>query len=73
MKPTKDGDWEYVKVKSATVTKAAGAEQEDLWEDMNKGELDNLDPGGTPLTVPLIDRDAAAIRRLANNKCVENL
>ena len=35
--------------------------------------MNNLDPGNTPLTVPLIDRHATAIKRLANDKCVENL
>ena len=76
MKPTKDGDCEYVKEKSATTTKAAGAEQEELedfWEDMNKDKLDSLDPGNTPLTVSLIDTEVVSIKRLTNNKSVENL
>ena len=42
MKPTKNGDWEYVKEKSATATTAAGKDQEeldDLWEDMYEDEF----------------------------------
>ena len=30
MKPTNNGDWEYVKEKSATATKAADEDQEEL-------------------------------------------
>ena len=76
IKPTKNGDWEYVKEKSTTATKAAGAGQEELdelWEDMNTDKLDNLDPGNTPFTVPLIGGDATAIKQLSANESVENL
>ena len=57
-------------------TKATGEDQEeldDVWEDMNKDELDNLDTGDTPFTVPLIGGNAAAIKQLANGESVENL
>ena len=40
---------------------------------MNENELDDLDPGDTPFTVPLIGRNAEAIKQLANNESVENL
>ena len=40
---------------------------------MNEDELDDLNPVDTPFTVPLIGGDAAAIKRLANDKSVENL
>ena len=40
---------------------------------MNEDELDDLDPVDTPFTVPLIGGNAAAIKRLANDKSVENL
>ena len=73
MKPTKERDWEYVNEKSATTTKAAGAEQEeleDLWEDMHEDELDDMDPGNMSLTVSFIVRDTAATKRLANDKSV---
>ena len=40
---------------------------------MNEDELDDLDPGNIPFTVPLIGGDAAAIKRLANDELVENL
>ena len=59
----KRSNWEYVKEKSATATKATGEDQEEIddsWEDMNKDTLDNLDPGNTSFTVPLISGDAAA-------------
>ena len=57
MKPTNNGNWEYVKEKSGTATKPAGEDQEeidDLWEDMNEDELDDLGPGTTPVIVHLI-------------------
>ena len=76
MEPTKNGDWEYVKEMSATVTKDAGEDQEeldDLWEDMNKDKLDNLDPDDTSFTIPLIGGNTAAIKRLTNDESVENL
>ena len=59
-----------------TATKDAGEDQEeldDLWEDMNNDELDNLDPGDTSFTVPLVGGNAAAIKQLANNTSVDNL
>ena len=40
---------------------------------MNEGELDSLDSGNTPYTVPLVDGDAVAIKRLANDESVKNL
>ena len=40
---------------------------------MYDDKLDDLDPGGTPFTVPLISRNAAAIKRLANAESVKNL
>ena len=75
-KPIKNGDWEYVKEKSVTATKDGDEDQEELdniWEDMDKDELDDLDPVEAPLTVPLIDGNAAAIKQLSNNESVENL
>ena len=72
----KNCDWEYIKEKSATATKAAGEDQEeldDLWEDKNKDKLDDLDSGNTPFMVPLIGGDAEAIKQLATNESVENL
>ena len=76
MKPTKNSDWEYVKEKSVTATKVPGEDQDelyDLWADMNKDEFDDLDPGDTPFTFPLIGGDATAIKQLANSESVENL
>ena len=40
---------------------------------MDEDELDDLDTVDAPFTVPLIDGDAAAIKRLANNESVTNL
>ena len=40
---------------------------------MNGDGLDDLDPGDTRFTVPLIGGDAAAIKQLANNTSVKNL
>ena len=40
---------------------------------MSKEEFDDLDPGDTPFTVPLIGGDAAAIKQLVNDESVENL
>ena len=76
MKPTNNGNWEYVKEKSVTATKAVGKDQEeldDIWEGMNKDELDNLDPVDTSFIVPLVGGGASAIKQLVNNKSVENL
>ena len=50
MKQTNYGDCEYVKEKSATATKDAVEDQEELdnlWEDMSEEELDDLDPVDT--------------------------
>ena len=76
MKPAKNGEWENIEEKLATPTKKADEDKEeldDLWEDMDEDELNNLDTVDAPFTVPLIDGDAAAINRLATDKCVENL
>ena len=61
----KKSDWEYDKEKSLTATKDTGEDQEeidDLWEDMNKDKLDDMDPGDTPFTVPFIGDNAAPIK-----------
>ena len=74
--PTKDGEWEYVQEKLAKVIKVASVKEEELdnlWEDIDENELDDMDPIDTLFPVPLTNRDAAAIKRLANNKSVENL
>ena len=76
MKPTKNGDWEYIKEKPATATKEADEDQEeldDLWEDIHEDELDDLDAVDALFTVSLIGGDATAIKQLANDESVENL
>ena len=76
MKPTKNGDWEYIKEKLATATKKADEDQEeldDLWEDMDEDKLDELDAKNAPFTVPLVGGDVATIKRLTNDESVTNL
>ena len=77
MKPTDNGEWEYVqekKTKTAKITSNNNkTELNDLWEDMDEVELDDMDPVVTPFTVPLINSDAATDKRLANDKSKKNL
>ena len=76
MQSTDNGECEYVQDKMTKAANTASVNKEELdnlWEDMDKGDLDDTDPVVTPFTVPLTNRDAAAIKRLANNKSVENL
>ena len=40
----------------------ADTELDDVWEDMDKEELDELEPASAGLTVPLANGDAAAIK-----------
>ena len=40
---------------------------------MDEDEFDELDAADAPLTVPLTDGDAAAIKQLANDEFVTNL
>ena len=44
-----------------------------LWEDMDEGKLNDMNPVVTPITVPVINGDAATIKCLANNKSIENI
>ena len=46
---------------------------DDLWEDLDADELDDLEPPGPGLTIPLANGDAAAIKKLSNNDAEENL
>ena len=65
MKPSKNGDWEYIKEKLATAAKKTYEDQEeldDLWEDMDEDELDDMDTVDAPFTFPLIGGDAAVIK-----------
>ena len=48
-------------------------ELNNLWEDMDEGEPDNMDPVVTPFTVPLINGGAVTIKHLANTESVKNL
>ena len=76
MKPTENGDWEYIKEKLVKVLEKAEEDQEELdelWKDMDEDELNKLDAVDAPFTVPLIDGDVAAIKRLANDESVTNL
>ena len=76
MKPTNNGNWEYIKEELAEATKKVDEDQEELdnlWEDMDEDELDDLDTANAPFTVPLIGGNAAAIKRLANDESVTNL
>ena len=48
-------------------------ELDNLWKDLDAGELDNLEPPGPGLTIPLADGDMTAIKKLPNNDAEENL
>ena len=65
MRPTKNGEWEYVKGEPEERMSDTSTPTEDLdklWEDMDEDELDDLDPPGTGLTVPQAGGDAATIK-----------
>ena len=71
MKPTKDGEWEYVKEKPVTWTNNIANPTEDLddlWEDLDEDELDDLDSPGPGLTIPQADGDAATIKKTDNRQ-----
>ena len=40
---------------------------------MNEDELDDLDPGDTSFTVPLVGGNVTAIKQLAHEESVENI
>ena len=46
---------------------------DDLSEDMDEGELDDIDPVVTPFTVPVMNGDAAISKRLANYESEKNI
>ena len=76
LKPTKDGGWEYVKEapnKLASKEVTYINKLDDLREGMNANELDELEPSGPELTIPLANGDATAIKKLSNNDKEENL
>ena len=54
--------------KSATPTTNNDEDKLDnMWEDMDEGKLDAMDPVVTPCTVPLINVYTATIKRLTND------
>ena len=76
MRLTNDGEWEYVKEKSIAPPSdktTTTADLDDLWEGMDNNELIDLDPPGPGLTIPLVNGNAAAIKKLSNDDAEENL
>ena len=77
MKPKDNGEPEYVQEKNTKVAKNPtnenGKELDDLWEDIDEGALDDLDPVVTSFMVPCVNRDAAMMKCLSNNKSANNL
>ena len=60
MKPTKNGKWEYVKEEPAvrmSEDTTTMDELDDLWEDLDTDELDDLEPPGPGLMIPLANGD----------------
>ena len=73
--PHRDGEWEYVQERvpkeSRATASANGADMDGLWE--VNADLEDQEQIEATITVPLINGDAAAIRRLTAQESEKNL
>ena len=75
MRPTGDGEWEYVQERTTNETQASASENDavadGLWE--ANATPDDQEQTEATITVPLINGDAAAIKRLTAQESEKNL